>query len=93
MTSPLLRKLVDFTHTHFTDEEAMMAAANYPGLAEHKIKHRELMKQVEQYAARHERGEITVNLQLMNFLRDWFTTHILKEDMQFGLWLNMNGKR
>jgi hemerythrin-like metal-binding protein len=93
LTGPLLKKLVAYTHTHYKDEEAMMTAAKYPGLADHKIKHRDLIKQVEDFAARHERGEVTVNLQLMNFLRDWLTNHIQKTDHEYGPWLNEHGVR
>jgi hemerythrin-like metal-binding protein len=93
LTGPLLKKLAAYTHTHFKDEEAMMTAAKYPGLADHKIKHRDLIKQVEDFAARHERGEVTVNLQLMNFLRDWLTNHIQKTDHEYGPWLNEHGVR
>jgi hemerythrin-like metal-binding protein len=91
MTGPLLRKLVDYTHTHFAAEEKMLAESKYPGLAEHKLKHRDLIKQVEDYAARFDRGEITLNLHLMNFLRDWLTNHIQKTDHEYGPWLNEHG--
>jgi len=91
MTGPLLRKLVDYTRTHFTAEEGMMAAAKYPGLTQHRALHRDLMKQVEDYSARYERGEITLNLHLLNFLRDWLTNHIQKVDHEYGPWLNEHG--
>jgi hemerythrin len=91
MTGPLLRKLVDYTRTHFTAEEAMLANAKYPGLNEHLALHRDLMKQVEEYSVRFERGEITLNLHLLNFLRDWLTNHIQKVDHQYGPWLNEHG--
>ena len=84
---------MQYTRTHFTDEERMMAAAKYPRLADHRLKHRELIKQVEEYAARHNRGEISVNLQLMTFLRDWLTNHIQKVDHEYGPWLNEHGVR
>jgi hemerythrin-like metal-binding protein len=91
MTGPLLRKLVDYTRTHFTAEEGMMANARYPGLNEHRVKHRDLMKQVEEYVGRFDRGEITLNLHLLDFLRDWLNNHIMKEDHQYGPWLNEHG--
>jgi hemerythrin-like metal-binding protein len=91
LTGPLLRKLVDYTRTHFSAEEGMLTASKYPGLNEHKAKHRDLIKQVEDYAARYDRGEITLNLHLLNFLRDWLTNHIQKTDREYGPWLNKNG--
>jgi len=91
MTGPLLRKLVDYTRTHFSAEEKMLTASSYPGLANHRILHRDLMKQVEDYSARFERGEITLNLKLLNFLSDWLTNHIKKVDHEYGPWLNEHG--
>jgi len=93
LTGPLLRKLVEYTHTHFSDEERMMAAARYPGLADHRTKHRELIKEVEEYAARFESGEVALNIQLLNFLRDWLSNHILKVDHEYGPCLNEHGVR
>jgi hemerythrin-like metal-binding protein len=91
MTGPLLKKLLDYTRNHFSEEEKMMAAAKYPGLTEHQAKHRILVKQVEEYAARYEKGEITLNLHLLNFLRDWLTNHIQKTDKEYGPWMNEHG--
>ena len=93
LTGPLLHKLVEYTHTHFSAEEQMMAGAKYPGLATHRIKHRDLIKQVEEYAARIDKGEITLNLHLLNFLRDWLSNHIQITDHEYGPWLNEHGVR
>jgi len=91
VTGPLLHRLVSYTHDHFNAEEAMMSAARYPGLADHKIKHRNLTEQVEEFVGRFEDGESTLSVPLMNFLRDWLTTHMLKEDKEYGPWLNQHG--
>jgi hemerythrin-like metal-binding protein len=87
----LLRKLAKYAHDHFMAEESMMASAGYTGLAQHRILHRDLTKQVEEFVARYERGEVTMNLQLMNFLRDWLTNHIEKVDHGYGAWMNEHG--
>ena len=93
MTGPLLRKLVEYARTHFAAEEKMLAVSQYPGLANHRMLHHDLMKQVEDYSARFERGEITLNLQLLKFLRDWLTNRIQKVDHEYGPWLNEHGMR
>jgi hemerythrin len=92
MTGPLLRKLIDYTRTHFQAEEGLLAASKYPGLEAHRALHRTLMQQVEDYSARFDRGEITLNLHLLNFLRDWLTNHIQKTDHEYGPWLNEHGQ-
>jgi len=89
----LLHKLVDYTRDHFAAEEAMMQAAGYPALATHRLKHRDLTKQVEEYVARYEKGDITLSVQLLSFLSDWLTTHIQGEDKAYGPWMNEHGVR
>jgi len=83
LTGPLLRKLLDYTNTHFSTEEKMLADAGYPGLADHKVKHRALIQKVE----------VTLNLHLMNFLRDWLTEHIQRTDREYSAWLHEHGAR
>ena len=91
LTGPLLHKLVDYTQTHYAAEEKMMAAAKYPNLTVHQSKHRDLIKQVKEFSARLERGEVALSLDLMNFLRDWLTNHIQKVDHEYGPWMNQHG--
>jgi hemerythrin len=87
----LLHTLVKYTHEHFAAEEQLMAASRYPQLAQHRIKHQELTKQVSDYVARYEKGDITLNLHLLDFLSGWLTTHIQGEDHAYGPWLNEHG--
>jgi hemerythrin len=93
IVGPLLRKLSAYTHEHFTAEEGLMAASGYAGLTQHRVLHRDLIKQVNEFAARYERGESTLNLQLLNFLGDWLSTHIQNEDQKYGPWMNEHGTR
>jgi hemerythrin-like metal-binding protein len=90
-TGPLLHKLADYTRTHFTAEEKMMAATSFPGLAAHCKIHLALIKQVETFAGRYDTGKTLLSLDLLNFLRDWLNNHILKSDHEYGSWLNEHG--
>ncbi len=87
-TGELLRKLVDYTRKHFAAEETMLTAAGYTGISSHKMKHRDLVKQVDDYVARYQRGDATVNVQLMNFLRDWLAHHIQQTDCDYSTTVN-----
>ncbi len=91
VTGPLLHKLADYTRRHFATEEALMTSSGYKGLAEHRAKHRDLVKQVEAFIGRFEHGDILLSVDLFNFLRDWLATHILKEDKEYGPWLIEHG--
>jgi hemerythrin len=89
----ILNNLVKYTVDHFAAEEAMMEQTKYPGLPTHRLLHRELTKQVGDYVARLEKGDITLGVHLLNFLSDWLTKHIQGEDQKYGPWLNEHGVR
>ena len=93
VAGPLLERLVKYTHDHFTSEEALMSRARYPALADHLVKHKDLTRQVDAFVDRYKRGELSLNVDLLMFLRTWLTTHIQKEDRDYGPWLNQNGVR
>lgn len=91
MTGELLQRLAKYTREHFAFEEKVMASTGYPGLARHRVMHRDLMKQVDDFTARLERGDDSINPQLLRFLSDWLTRHILHDDKEYGPWLNQHG--
>ena len=62
----------------------MLAKARYPGLGEHQMKHQKLTTEVAEYAERYKRGEAALSVHLINFLRDWLTSHILREDRAYS---------
>ncbi len=93
VTGPLLRRLVQYTREHFLSEEAKMVVSGYPGLAMHRTVHRDLTKQVEEYAAKFEKGETAISIELLTFLRDWLTNHIQRTDKDYGPWMNKHGVR
>lgn len=87
----LLGKLIKYTLDHFAYEERMMGSAKYPQLADHHTHHVDLTRQVEEFMARYKRGDTTVNIELLQFLSDWLTKHILQEDKQYGPWMKSHG--
>lgn len=93
VTGPLLTRLVEYTHSHFAAEEKMMSAAKYPKFTQHCQHHRELTKEVEDFVGRYDRGEVALTPHLLTFLRDWLNNHIVKEDKEYGPWMNQHGVR
>lgn len=88
----LLRTLLTYTEKHFAAEEAMLEKVSYPGLFQHRILHRSLTRQVQDYIDQQAKGDITLGSQLSRFLSDWLTTHIQKTDMEYGRWLKDQGR-
>jgi hemerythrin-like metal-binding protein len=87
LTEPLLWNLRAYTRDHFSAEELMLAKADYPGLPQQQLLHRNLMQKVELYVARFHRGECAIDLQFLQFLRDWLTNHIQKVDRGYQSWM------
>jgi hemerythrin-like metal-binding protein len=88
-----LGTLQAYTRSHFSDEEALMENAKYAGLATHRIEHRKLTKQVEWFVERHQQGDLTLSLDLADFLSNWLKNHIQRVDQLYRPWLNEHGVR
>jgi hemerythrin len=88
---PLLEKVMAGATRHFAAEEELMASTQYPGLAEHRAKHQELLRQVEGFTARSQQGDSSMYFPLLLFLRDWLTGHIIQVDQQYTEWMNTHG--
>lgn len=82
-----LRNVLKKALAHFLTEEELMTATEYPALVRHRSKHRNFVRQVEEYLARREMGDNSMRLPLLNFIRDWLTNHIQEEDREFAPWL------
>ena len=91
VAGPLLRQLVSLANEHFETEEKLMESTGYPGLAEHRAKHRELTGKIAEFVARHEKGDTTMYTQLLYFMRDWLNKHMQSEDHEYAPWLSAHG--
>ena len=87
VTGLFLRTLIAYTRNHQAAEEALMARLDYPDLPQHRALHRELMENLEAQLAHVERGESTVTVEFLYFLRDWLTHHIQKVDRAYLPWV------
>lgn len=83
-----LKELVDYTQTHFGFEEKLMQAAAYPAFREHQQEHIRLVKEVSDFIAKtpHKSRNVIAN-ELITFLFDWLTGHILETDKKYAPYL------
>ncbi len=87
----VLKRLIDYTVDHFAAEEKLMKENGYPGLAAHCIEHRALEEKVIAFKKNFDAGSKTITPDLMKFLQNWLTTHILNIDQQYSNFLNSRG--
>ncbi|MGD0801818.1 MAG: bacteriohemerythrin [Terracidiphilus sp.] len=89
----LLPKLVSGANKHFSTEEQLMESTKYPGLAEQRAEHRALIGKAEEYVVRFKKGDNAMYLELLSFLRDWLSNHMVQVDQKYTTWMNEHGVR
>lgn len=87
----LLFELLSYTKYHFTAEERLMEKFNYQQMNEHKLEHKKLTEQVEQFLESYSKGSIDLDEQLFDFLKSWLFEHILETDKKLGEYLHIRG--
>ena len=76
--------LIEYTDNHFKTEERYFDKYAYPNKIEHKKIHDDLRKTVLDLKMRYEKGERVVTIELIHFLSNWVTNHILNEDKKYA---------
>jgi len=84
VTLKILDDLIVYTKTHFQTEEALMDILEYEDFSDHKATHDQLIQQIGELKEKLDAGEASVNFELMHFLKQWLTHHILGDDAKMG---------
>ena len=81
---PVLREMVAYVKKHFTDEERLMLQVAFPEYERHKAMHHKLTARLTGILLRLKKGDGLSAFELLSFLKDWWTNHIVVEDMKIG---------
>jgi hemerythrin len=87
----ILKKLVQYTQTHFAAEERLMAKHGYPEYEEHRARHERMREKVLDIQRQYQEGRISLTLDVMNYLENWVDTHILGTDMKYAPFFQSKG--
>ncbi|NRB67100.1 MAG: bacteriohemerythrin [Vibrio sp.] len=86
----VVQGLIDYTANHFKYEETLFAQIGYGQTQEHIAKHAQLVDEVLAFQKRVERGE-DIGEELMSFLKNWLSQHIMREDKAYTDVFKQNG--
>jgi hemerythrin len=89
----VLDKLVAYTKTHFATEETMFRTHGYPQAAAHKKEHDALTQKALALQGEVNSGKTVISAPVLDFLKDWLTNHILKQDMAYKLFFTSKGMK
>jgi hemerythrin len=87
----ILGDLLEYTRTHFADEERLMQAAGYPDFETHKAKHTWLTDRVAELYKGYQDGRVTISREVMMFLQNWVDSHIMGTDKDYAPFLDGKG--
>ncbi len=73
-------EVTEYTRYHFQTEEELMETVNYSGIVEHKLLHKEFVRELTVFRAEAEAGAVHIDTALCKFLKDWLLGHIASED-------------
>ena len=89
----ILDRLTEYVITHFALEEEYMERFDYEALEDHLEKHIHYIETIADLTQDQVDQKDKVYEELMGFLNQWWTNHILKADKKYSKTFNDNGLR
>jgi NNP family nitrate/nitrite transporter-like MFS transporter len=86
--APVLNELIDFTKTHFSNEEKLLEENHCPHIEKHKKAHSHLLEELLDWKKKAEQIKVEDLGEHMIFLRVWFPGHILGVDKRDSTYLS-----
>jgi hemerythrin len=84
MIGTVLHQLIDYTKLHFAHEEECMAKTCFAYLKDHQCQHDALAVKVLQLEEAYRSGKAGITMDVLNFLQEWLSGHIMKMDKKYA---------
>ena len=82
--------MIDYTKTHFRDEEKLLQLHGYPALGEQKKSHESFVAEMNKLFDQFKAGGV-LTISVMSFLKKWLEGHIQGDDRKYGPFLKSKG--
>jgi hemerythrin len=90
-----VKRVVDrmnhYAKEHFSLEERYMVHTDYADYADHKAQHAEFVCKTRDLQVRLSDSRQVLSIEIVNYLREWLTNHILRTDQRLAVFLNERG--
>jgi hemerythrin len=83
----VLDELLSYTSWHFRHEERLMQTYDYESFEDHKSEHTALIEQAVGLQEKFKTEGEGITPEVLDFLKDWLTSHILGTDSVMGRFL------
>jgi len=79
-----LNELINYTDYHFSAEQEAFRTYGYPESDEHRQQHESLLTKARELRDGFRDGHAVLSNEVLDFLQDWVTNHILKTDRRYA---------
>jgi hemerythrin-like metal-binding domain len=87
----VLIQLNDYTKSHFMDEVTLLKENQYPDLETQKNEHALFITKVNGFIQEFHANNLSLNEEMLAFLKNWLINHIMQTDKRYGAFLNERG--
>ena len=87
----VLNEMVEYSHKHFSTEEAYMVKFNFPEYQFHKNEHLDFIDKTIASYNKLVRGDYQIANELLEYLKQWLANHIQVTDRQYIDCFKKNG--
>jgi hemerythrin len=87
----VINEMVEYSSYHFSTEEKYMRQYMYPDYEKHKKEHEFFINKVRTLKSDFDGGQAILSSQLMAFLKEWLSGHILDMDKKYEPFFQAKG--
>lgn len=89
----IFERLRGYTASHFANEEKLFKKHGYPETEEHGAAHKAFVGKVVEWEQAVSSGRAMVSMEIMRFLKQWLTGHVMGVDKRYAPFFKQKGLR
>jgi hemerythrin len=87
--SDALFSLIHYAYIHFATEERYLEQVHFPDLNQHVLEHIDFIMKTLSLALKIESEKDEKRIELLRYLKEWYSNHVLGSDRQYVPFLEM----
>jgi len=89
--SDTLGEMLEYARAHFETEERILEEHDYPELPAQRRQHLAFRKKAATFCVETMEGRASLPHEVLEYLKSWFSEHVLETDMRYRTFLNERG--
>ncbi len=85
------KRLIDYADYHLNTEEKYFKQFDYPDKEAHTAQHDDYRKKINEWHKNYKSDVHASSINLMDFLQNWWTNHVIHTDKKYSDFFNKHG--